>query len=141
MDSFFHVRAIPDLIIAICYFVIPAALMASAGARRSIMGRSFFDPANMLLFCFAVFILACGTGHVIDSWYIFGGTCAAYAPTKVISTVITAVASTTTVLVLLPLLPAYILLLYKPVDLEEIRLHVLEVEAEVKEIEDGKHGG
>lgn len=141
MGDLFHVRAIPDLIIGICYFVIPIALIASAGARRQIMGRSIFDPANMVLLCFGVFILACGAGHFIDSWFIFNGECAAYAAAKIGSTVLTAVASTTTILLLLPLLPAYILLLYKPVDLEVIQQHVAEVDAQIKRIEEEKRGG
>ncbi len=141
MAEFFHIRALPDLIIAICYFAIPTALMVSAGARRRIMGRGLFDPANLVLVCFAVFILVCGSGHLIDSWFIFRGKCAAFESIKVISTITTAIASTTTVLLLLPLLPAYILLLYKPVDLEVIRRHVAEVDAEVAAIEEERNGG
>lgn len=124
-------RAISDQLIAVAYLAIPLALLASAVARRHIMHRSFRDPANLLLLLFAAFILSCGIGHQIDAYFISNSQCAAFTSLKTWWNWVTASLSVLTALVLVPMLPTYVILLYKPIDIEAMRRRIKELEGRI----------
>jgi PAS domain S-box-containing protein len=88
---------ISDAVIALAYFSIPVALVKLVRSRRDL-------KFNGIFICFAVFILACGAGHVLNViaiWspvYRFEG----------IVKLITAIASVATAVVLWPMIPKII---------------------------------
>jgi hypothetical protein len=87
-------HAVSDAIIALSYFSIPIALLALVRRRKGMIFGSVF-------ILFALFIVACGVGHLIDVWNIWNG---AYWLSTVVR-VATALASIVTAAVLWPLLP------------------------------------
>ena len=88
---------IEDLIISIAYFSIPLQLVASLTFYPRLM--SMPPPILALFILFALFILCCGTGHVLR--------CVNMADTPAFHIVnwITAVASIVTAVALLPMVP------------------------------------
>ncbi|MCB0317533.1 MAG: hypothetical protein KDD56_02165 [Bdellovibrionales bacterium] len=87
-------HAVSDVIIAISYFSIPIVLIYFIQQRDDIVFSRVF-------ILFAVFILACGVGHLLDVWNIWHGD---YTLSSVVR-IITALASLATASVLWPLLP------------------------------------
>lgn len=90
-------HALADAVIALAYFSIPVVLVVLVRRRPDV---SF----SRVVLLFAVFILACGTGHVLDIWNIWHG---AYGWSLAVR-VITAAASIGTAVVLWPLLPTFL---------------------------------
>src|SRR4051812_13521505 len=62
--SLIWLHTISDALIAIAYSTIPVTLIYFIRKRRDLQ----FD---WMFACFAVFILACGTTHVIEIWNIW----------------------------------------------------------------------
>lgn len=92
-------HAISDAIIAASYFSIPLALIAFVRKRRDIAFGGIF-------WLFALFILACGTTHILSIWNLWHGNYGAEALVKLI----TAATSLVTAVLLWPLLPKAIAL-------------------------------
>jgi signal transduction histidine kinase len=87
-------HVISDGIIGLAYYSIPITLLYFVRRRRDL-------AFNWMFVSFAIFILACGTTHVMEIWNV-------WHPTYWLSgfvKVITAVASITTAIALLPLVP------------------------------------
>jgi PAS domain S-box-containing protein len=83
-----------DLVIALAYYSIPMMLVYFVQKRRDV-------PFNGVFLLFGAFIIACGTGHLIDIWTL-------WHPTYWVSgfwKAITAVISFYTAVVLFPLIP------------------------------------
>jgi L-lactate permease len=53
-----------DLLIALAYFTIPFTLLYFVRKRRDIQ-------FNWMFLCFAVFIVACGSTHLMEIWVIW----------------------------------------------------------------------
>lgn len=116
-----------DITIALSYYSIPIALFYFVRKRRDM---SF----NWVLIMFAIFILACGTNHIIDVWtlwnpvYRFEG----------IMKLVTASASLATAIVIWPLIPRAVAL-PSPQQLElvndELRLQINERQKTQKQLE------
>jgi signal transduction histidine kinase len=87
-------EAVADALIALAYFSIPAALLVFLRRRRDLAFKPVFG-------LFALFILACGTTHVMGALTLW---VPAYWTDAVIKC-ITAILSVTTAAVLWPLLP------------------------------------
>ncbi len=83
-----------DALIALAYFSIPVALIRFIRARRDIQFGGIF-------WLFAIFIMACGTTHVMAIWTLWHGDYGIEALIKVV----TAIASVLTAIVLWPLIP------------------------------------
>lgn len=88
------IHAVSDTIIAASYFSIPLALVAFVRKRRDIAFGGVF-------WMFALFILACGTTHILSIWNLWHGNYGVEAFVKLI----TAAASLLTAVLLWPLLP------------------------------------
>lgn len=93
------IHAFSDTIIAASYFSIPLALIAFVRKRRDIAFGGIF-------WMFALFILACGTTHILSIWNLWHGNYGVEAIVKLI----TAAASLATAALLWPLLPKAIAL-------------------------------
>ena len=89
---------IEDLIISVAYFSIPLQLLASLSFYPRLMQMP--PPILGVFILFALFILCCGTGHVLR--------CVNMMDTKVFHIVnwITAIVSIVTAIVLLPMVPS-----------------------------------
>lgn len=87
-------NTIADSIIALSYFIIPIALIRIARKRNDIN----FRP---LLFLFGIFIIACGTTHIIDIITIWKPIYRVGSTVKAI----TALASLPTAIILIKLVP------------------------------------
>jgi protein-histidine pros-kinase len=87
-------NVVSDLAIAVAYYAIPVLLIWFLRKRQD-LGFSW------ILLAFALFILACGTTHLLSVWTVWH---AAYRLDGVVKA-ITAVASITTAALLAPLLP------------------------------------
>jgi len=87
-------HAVSDAIIALAYYSIPVVLIIFVRRRPD----AHFSWVFVL---FATFILACGTGHLLDIWNIWH---AEYGWSAVVR-VLTALASLATAIALWPLLP------------------------------------
>lgn len=98
---------VSDGAIAFSYFSIPITLLYFAAKRKDI-------PFNWIFLMFGAFILACGTGHIMNVWTLWHPN---YWVSGLIK-VITAIASIITALELIPLVPKA-LALPKPAELEE----------------------
>lgn len=122
------IRSIPDQVTSICYYAIPVALLSSARARKQLQGRGLNDPATMMLVMFALFIISCGTGHQIDSYFIRAGRCSAYSPLKTVVSWSTAILSVATALGAIPYMALYVRTLYQPIDFERLQRRVKELE-------------
>ena len=90
-------NVLSDLVIALAYYAIPVLLFWFVRKRK---GLRF----SWVLVAFAVFILACGTTHLLGAWTVWHAT---YRLDGVIKA-ITAVASVATVVLVAPLLPALV---------------------------------
>jgi PAS domain S-box-containing protein len=83
-----------DVLIALSYYSIPAALLLLVKKRSDF-------PLNWVVVLFSLFILACGTTHVMDVWTIWRPDYGLLALTKIV----TAGISVATAVALWPLLP------------------------------------
>jgi len=92
-------HVLSDVVIAVSYYVIPILLFRFIRRRRDI-GFSW------ILFAFAIFIMACGTSHVLGAVTVFNPV---YRLEGVVKAV-TAAASMATFLVLIPAMPSLIAL-------------------------------
>jgi PAS domain S-box-containing protein len=96
-----------DVLIALAYYSIPAALLYFVHKRRGFVYRPVFVM-------FSAFILLCGTTHIMDIWTVWHGTYRLEGLIKLL----TAVVSVATAAVLWPLIPAA-LALPSPTQLEQ----------------------
>jgi C4-dicarboxylate-specific signal transduction histidine kinase len=87
-------HAISDAVIAISYYLIPLALVYFVRKRTDL-------PFQWMFLMFGVFILGCGTTHVMELWTLWHGT---YRLAGVIKA-ITAAASVSTAILLVRLMP------------------------------------
>lgn len=87
-------HAISDAVIAISYYLIPLALVYFVRKRADL-------PFQWMFLMFGVFILGCGTTHLMELWTLWHGT---YRLAGVIKA-ITAVASVATAILLVRLMP------------------------------------
>ena len=87
-------HAVGDSVIAASYFSIPVGLLAFVRRRKELSFRWIFV-------LFAVFIVACGLGHLVDVYNIWHGAYWLSAGVRVV----TALASLVTAIMLWPLLP------------------------------------
>ena len=87
-------NAVSDALIALAYFTIPLTLVYFVRRRRDL-------AFHWMFLCFALFIVACGTTHVIELWTIWHP---AYWLAGVIKA-FTAAVSITTAIALIPLVP------------------------------------
>lgn len=92
-------HAVSDLLIAAAYFSIPLALISFVRKRRDVQ-------FGWMIWLFAVFILACGTTHVLMAWNLWHGDYGVEAVAKAI----TAIASVPTAILLWRLIPVALLL-------------------------------
>ena len=88
-----------DALITLSYFVIPVALVFFVRKRRDL-------PFHWMFFMFGIFILGCGSTHLMEIWTLWNGT---YRLAGVIKA-ITAGASVATAVALVPLIPRALLL-------------------------------
>src|ERR1700733_16281230 len=84
---------ISDSAISLSYYAIPLALFYFVRKRRDL-------PFNWMFVMFAVFILGCGTTHLMEVWTLWHGT---YRLAGIIKA-ITATASIATAILLVPLI-------------------------------------
>jgi C4-dicarboxylate-specific signal transduction histidine kinase len=87
-------HAISDAVIAISYYLIPLALVYFVRKRTDL-------PFSWIFLMFGIFILGCGTTHVMELWTLWHGT---YRLAGVIKA-ITAAASVLTAILLVRLMP------------------------------------
>ena len=111
-------HAISDSLIALSYFVIPITLLYFVRKRQDL-------PFHWMFLLFGLFIFGCGTTHLMEIWTLWHGT---YRLAGVIKA-ITAAASVTTAMALVPLIPRA-LLLPSP---SQLRAANLELEREIAE--------
>ncbi|MCS6814524.1 MAG: ATP-binding protein [Cyanobacteria bacterium] len=111
-------NVVSDTAIAVAYFSIPITLIIFIQRRKDL-------PFSWIFALFGLFIVACGTGHIMDIWTL-------WHPTYWLSTVVkvfTALVSMSTAIILVPLIPMA-LALPSP---ETLRLANQQLEAEVNE--------
>ena len=87
-------HAITDSLIALAYFSIPLSLAYFVRKRKDL-------PFNWIFVMFGVFILSCGSTHIMEVWTLWNGT---YRLSGLIK-VITAAASVATAIAMFPLMP------------------------------------
>ncbi len=87
-------HVLSDSLIALAYYSIPIFLITFIRKKRDV-------PFPALFVMFGVFILACGTTHVMEIWTLWHGTYRLAGLVKVV----TAVASIGTAIALVPILP------------------------------------
>ncbi len=113
-------HVISDGVIVLSYFCIPVALVYLARKRRDL-------PFNWIFWMFGLFIVGCGTTHLLEIWTIWH---ANYLLAGIVKA-ITAVASAATAIMLIPLIPKAIALpskeMLRAVNYE-LRLQVVERE-------------
>ena len=102
-------NVIADTTIALAYFFIPLQLISIVKQRGDL-------PFNWIFFLFGSFILACGTGHLIDVWTLWHPIYWFSSSIKVI----TAVISVGTVIGLVALVPK-LLVLPRPSELQSAK--------------------
>lgn len=90
-------HVISDGLIALSYYCIPIALIYLIQKRRDL-------PFNWIFWMFGLFILGCGTTHLMDVWNVWHGS---YLIAGIIKA-FTAAVSLATAVVLIPLLPKII---------------------------------
>lgn len=90
-------HVVSDSVITLAYYCIPIALIYLVHKRRDL-------PFNWIFWMFGLFILGCGTTHLMEVWNIWHGS---YLIAGVIKA-FTAVVSLATAVVLIPLLPKVI---------------------------------
>jgi PAS domain S-box-containing protein len=111
-------HAASDGLIALSYYFIPLMLVYLVRKRRDL-------PFHWMFFMFGIFILGCGTTHIMELWTLWHGT---YRLAGVIKA-ITAAASMATAVALVPMVPKA-LLLPSPA---QLRAANLELEKEIAE--------
>jgi PAS domain S-box-containing protein len=87
-------HAVSDILIALAYFSIPVTLFYFIRRRRDL-------PFNWIFLCFGMFILACGSTHLMEVWTLWHGTYWLSGAVKLI----TAGVSVPTAIVLAQLVP------------------------------------
>jgi signal transduction histidine kinase/CheY-like chemotaxis protein len=87
-------HVVADSLIALAYFSIPIALISFVRRRQDIV-------YSWIFWLFALFIMACGTTHIMAIWTLWNGNYGLEAIIKII----TALASVATAIVLWPLIP------------------------------------
>lgn len=92
-------NVISDAVIAASYYAIPFVLFAFAKRRRDLSFQWIFVA-------FGIFILACGTTHLMSIWTVWNG---AYRLEGAIKA-ITAIGSAATAILLIPLMPVLVAL-------------------------------
>ncbi len=103
-----------DALIALAYFTIPFTLLWFIRKRRAL-------PFGWMFALFAVFIVACGTTHVMEVWNLWH---AQYWLAGIIK-VITALASVLTAVLLVQLVPKALVLPSRD-DLKEVNQHLVD---------------
>ncbi len=93
-SSLIALHAISDGLIVLSYYTIPLALITFVRKRKDLQFHWMF-------LCFAIFILACGTTHLLEIWNIWHGN---YWLSGIVKA-ITALASVPTAILLLKLVP------------------------------------
>jgi C4-dicarboxylate-specific signal transduction histidine kinase len=111
-------HVVSDALIALSYFVIPVTLLVFIRKRRDL-------PFHWMFVMFGVFILGCGATHVMEVWTLWHGTYRLAGLLKAI----TAAASVSTAVALVPLIPRA-LLLPSP---SQLRAANLKLEQEIAE--------
>ena len=107
-------HVISDALIALSYYCIPVVLIYFIRKNRDV-------PFNRIFWMFAIFILACGTTHLLEIWNVWH---ASYLLAGVLKA-ITAVVSVITAAMLVPLIPKVISL--------PGRLHLQDVNRKLEE--------
>jgi len=92
-------HAASDTLIALSYFVIPVTLAIFVRKRRDV-------PFHWMFLMFGLFILGCGSTHLMEIWTLWHGT---YRLAGIVKA-ITAAASLATAVALVPLIPRALLL-------------------------------
>ena len=87
-------HVVSDVVIALAYYLIPVALVYLVRRRRDL-------PFDWMFLMFGLFILGCGTTHVMEVWTVWHGT---YRLAGIVKAV-TAAASLVTAALLVPLVP------------------------------------
>lgn len=109
-------HVVSDSLIAMAYFTIPLTLIAFVQRRKDLQFHWMF-------LCFAIFILACGTSHLLEIWTVWNPDYWLAGAVKAI----TALASIPTAILLMKLLP-FALALPSPAALaasnEQLRLEI-----------------
>ena len=105
-------HVLSDALIAVSYYCIPFALVYLVRKRRDI-------PFNWIFWMFSIFILACGTTHLMEIWTVWHGN---YLLSGMVKAV-TAAASVTTAVMLVPLIPKAISL-PSPLQLQSVNLEL-----------------
>lgn len=105
-------HVIADLLIAGAYFSIPVALISFVRRRRDL-------DFGWIFWLFALFIVACGTTHLLSVWTLWHADYGIEAIVKVV----TAIASIGTALVLWPMIPK-LLMVPSPAALRDQNLHL-----------------
>jgi PAS domain S-box-containing protein len=113
-------HVVSDVLIALAYFSIPITLAYFIRKRRDL-------PFNWMFVSFGIFILACGTTHIMEVWTLWHGTYWLSGAIKVV----TAMASVPTAILLVQFVPQ-MLALPSP---EALRLEI----AERKRAEEALH--
>jgi PAS domain S-box-containing protein len=90
---------VSDALITLAYFSIPFTLLYLVRKRKDL-------PFHWIYFCFAIFLVACGTTHLMEIWVIWHPTYWLYGAIKAI----TALASVSTAILLVKLMPQALLL-------------------------------
>lgn len=105
-------HVVSDALIAIAYFSIPVALVTFVRRRKDV-------AFSWILWLFALFIVACGTTHLLSIWTLWNADYGLEAAVKLV----TALASVTTAVMLWPLLPR-LLAIPSPNQLAEKNAHL-----------------
>src|SRR5690349_3013180 len=92
--SLIALHVISDALIVLAYYSIPITLILLTRRRKDI-------PFNWMFLCFGVFILACGTTHLMEIWNIWHGDYWLSGSVKAV----TALASVPTAVLLIKLFP------------------------------------
>ena len=90
-------HVVSDSVITLAYYCIPIALIYLIQKRRDL-------PFNWIFWMFGLFILGCGTTHLMEVWNVWHGS---YLIAGIIKA-LTAAVSLATAVVLIPLLPKVI---------------------------------
>ena len=117
-------HAASDGLIALSYYFIPLMLVYLVRKRRDL-------PFHWMFFMFGIFILGCGTTHLMEIWTLWHGT---YRLAGLIKA-ITAGASLATAVALVPLVPKA-LLLPSPAQLQAANRELEREIAERRQVEE-----
>jgi PAS domain S-box-containing protein len=117
-------HVISDVLIAVAYFSIPITLVYFVRKRRDL-------PFHWMFLCFGVFIVACGSTHVMEVWTLWH---ANYWLSGIVKGV-TALASVPTAILLVQLVPKAIAL-PSPDELERTNTELAAVNAALRQSEE-----